>query len=46
MKAKIKDDPDYSIAMGSDALSSKLAITAITDPTTVSADLKKTVYTI
>lgn len=43
--AQIKDDPDYSIAMGSDALSSKLAITeAITDPTTVSADLKNRLY--
>lgn len=43
--AQIKDDPDYSIAMGSDALTSKLAITeAITDPTTVSADLKNRLY--
>lgn len=43
--AQIKDDPDYSIAMGSDALSSKLAITeAIVDPTTVSADLKNRLY--
>lgn len=45
--AQIKDDPDYSIAMGSDALSSKLAITeAITDPTTVSTDLKNRLYNI
>lgn len=43
--AQIKDDPDYSIAMGSDALTSKLAITeAITDPTTVSSDLKNRLY--
>lgn len=43
--AQIKDDPDYSIAMGSDALTSKLAITeAIVDPTTVSADLKNRLY--
>lgn len=43
--AQIKDDPDYSIAMGADALSSKLAITeAITDPTTVSTDLKNRLY--
>lgn len=45
--AQIKDDPDYSIAMGSDALSSKLAITeAITDPTTVSSELKNRLYNI
>lgn len=45
--AQIKDDPDYSIAMGSDALTSKLAITeAITDPTTVSSDLKNRLYNI
>lgn len=45
--AQIKDDPDYSIAMGSDALNSKLAITeAITDPTTVSTDLKNRLYNI
>lgn len=45
--AQIKDDPDYSIAMGSDALGSKLAITeAITDPTTISAELKNRLYNI
>lgn len=45
--AQIKDDPDYSIAMGADALSSKLAITeAITDPTTVSSELKNRLYNI
>ncbi|OAT45428.1 O-antigen lipopolysaccharide chain length regulator [Proteus hauseri ATCC 700826] len=45
--AQIKDDPDYSIAMGSDALSSKLTITeSIKDPTTISAELKNRLYNI
>ncbi|MDC9613555.1 LPS O-antigen length regulator Wzz(fepE) [Xenorhabdus khoisanae] len=38
--AMIKDDPDYSIALGSDALQRKLQITEeITDPTKIDADL-------
>ncbi|WP_338803644.1 LPS O-antigen length regulator Wzz(fepE) [Xenorhabdus griffiniae] len=37
----IKDDPDYSIALGSDALQRKLQITEeITDPTKIDADLR------
>ncbi|CDG20146.1 Ferric enterobactin transport protein [Xenorhabdus poinarii G6] len=37
----IKDDPDYSIALGSDALQRKLQITEeITDPVTIDADLR------
>ncbi|PHM63055.1 LPS O-antigen length regulator Wzz(fepE) [Xenorhabdus ishibashii] len=37
----IKDDPDYSIALGSDALQRKLQITeGITDPTKIDADLR------
>ncbi|WP_439958107.1 LPS O-antigen length regulator Wzz(fepE) [Morganella morganii] len=43
--AQIKDDPDYSIAMGSDALRSKLAIIeSITDPTTINLELKNRLY--
>ncbi|MDX7987972.1 LPS O-antigen length regulator [Xenorhabdus sp. 12] len=39
--AMIKDDPDYSIALGSDALQRKLQITEeITDPTRIDADLR------
>ncbi|AOM42559.1 LPS O-antigen length regulator Wzz(fepE) [Xenorhabdus hominickii] len=39
--AMIKDDPDYSIALGSDALQRKLQITeGITDPTKIDADLR------
>ncbi|CAM3635271.1 LPS O-antigen length regulator Wzz(fepE) [Xenorhabdus thuongxuanensis] len=39
--AMIKDDPDYSIALGSDALQRKLQITEeITDPTKIDADLR------
>ncbi|MDX7999136.1 LPS O-antigen length regulator [Xenorhabdus sp. Reich] len=39
--AMIKDDPDYSIALGSDALERKLQITEeITDPTKIDADLR------
>ncbi|CAM3242791.1 Ferric enterobactin transport protein [Xenorhabdus nematophila ATCC 19061] len=38
--AMIKDDPDYSIALGSDALQRKLQITKeVTDPTKIDADL-------
>ncbi|BET95808.1 LPS O-antigen length regulator Wzz(fepE) [Xenorhabdus taiwanensis] len=37
----IKDDPDYSITLGSDALQRKLQITEeLTDPTTIDADLR------
>ncbi|MGJ0622840.1 LPS O-antigen length regulator Wzz(fepE) [Xenorhabdus bovienii] len=39
--AMIKDDPDYSIALGADALQRKLQITEeITDPTQIDADLR------
>ncbi|PHM71596.1 LPS O-antigen length regulator Wzz(fepE) [Xenorhabdus kozodoii] len=39
--AIIKDDPDYSIALGSDALERKLQITEeITDPTKIDVDLR------
>ncbi|PHM24034.1 LPS O-antigen length regulator Wzz(fepE) [Xenorhabdus ehlersii] len=39
--AMIKDDPDYSIALGSDALQRKLQITEeITDSTKIDADLR------
>ncbi|OTA21290.1 O-antigen chain length determinant [Xenorhabdus beddingii] len=39
--AMIKDDPDYSIALGSDALQRKLQITEeIVDPTRIDADLR------
>ncbi|PHM47772.1 LPS O-antigen length regulator Wzz(fepE) [Xenorhabdus miraniensis] len=39
--AMIKDDPDYSIALGSDALQRKLQVTEeITDPTKIDADLR------
>ncbi|MDC9582866.1 LPS O-antigen length regulator Wzz(fepE) [Xenorhabdus sp. PR6a] len=39
--AMIKDDPDYSIALGSDALQRKLQITEeVTDPTKIDADLR------
>ncbi|REF27143.1 LPS O-antigen subunit length determinant protein (WzzB/FepE family) [Xenorhabdus cabanillasii] len=39
--AIIKDDPDYSIALGSDALQRKLQITeGITDSTMIDADLR------
>ncbi|MDR0218827.1 MAG: LPS O-antigen length regulator [Enterobacteriaceae bacterium] len=39
--AVVKDDPDYSIALGSDALQRKLQINeSITDPTLIDADLR------
>ncbi|WP_340608011.1 LPS O-antigen length regulator Wzz(fepE) [Xenorhabdus bharatensis] len=39
--AVVKDDPDYSIALGSDALQRKLQITeGITDATTIDPDLR------
>ncbi|WP_338883203.1 LPS O-antigen length regulator Wzz(fepE) [Xenorhabdus sp. TH1] len=39
--AMIKDDPDYSIALGSDALQRKLQITEeVIDPTKIDADLR------
>ncbi|MDC9587867.1 LPS O-antigen length regulator Wzz(fepE) [Xenorhabdus sp. XENO-10] len=39
--AMIKDDPDYSIALGSDALQRKLQITEeITDPAKIDADMR------
>lgn len=45
--AEIKDDPDYSISLGADALKSKLAITeSITDPTVISTELKNRLYNI
>ncbi|HAS8352226.1 LPS O-antigen length regulator Wzz(fepE) [Morganella morganii] len=47
VSAQIKDDPDYSISIGSDALSKKLAITqTITDPTMISTELKNRLYNI
>ncbi|WP_036768581.1 LPS O-antigen length regulator Wzz(fepE) [Photorhabdus australis] len=43
--AMIKDDPDYSIALGSDALQRKLKITEeIKDPASVDADLRNRMF--
>ncbi|MFD0706487.1 LPS O-antigen length regulator Wzz(fepE) [Photorhabdus akhurstii] len=43
--AMIKDDPDYSIALGADALQRKLQITEeIKDPTLIDADLRNRLF--
>ncbi|NHB92568.1 LPS O-antigen length regulator Wzz(fepE) [Photorhabdus cinerea] len=43
--AMIKDDPDYSIALGSDALQRKLKITEeIKDPASIDADLRNRMF--
>lgn len=43
--AMIKDDPDYSIALGADALQRKLKITEdIKDPASVDADLRNRLF--